>query len=48
MQDDYHTGIRKVEDIKTLAETLQDSDWIDYDEFNPDYTRNMVNEALSY
>lgn len=46
MQDDYHTGIRKVEDIKTLAETLQDSDWIDYDEFNPDYTRNMANEAL--
>lgn len=46
MEDDYHTGIRKVEDIKTLAETLQDSDWIDYDEFNPDYTRSMANEAL--
>ena len=46
MQDDYHTEIRKVEDIKTLAETLQDSDWIDYDEFEPDYTRNMANEAL--
>lgn len=46
MQDDYHTGIRTVEDIKTLEETLQDSDWSGYDEFNPDYTRNMANEAL--
>lgn len=46
MEDDYHTGIRRIDDIKILAETLQDSDWVDYDEFNPDYTRNVANEAL--
>lgn len=46
MTDDYHTGIRKVEDIKTLQETLQDSDWSDYDEFNPDLTRTMIEEAI--
>lgn len=46
MQDDYHTGIRKVEDIKTLEETLKDSDWADYDEFNPDYTKQMAQEAI--
>ena len=46
MQDDYHTGIRKIEDIKTLAETLRDSDWKEYEEFNPDYTRKMADEAL--
>lgn len=46
IEDDYHTGIRSIDDIKTLQETLQDSDWADYDEFNPDYTRNMANEAI--
>lgn len=46
MQDDYHTGIRNIEDIKTFEETLQDSDWADYDEFNPDYTRSMVEDAI--
>lgn len=42
----YNTWIRKVEDIKTLAETLEDSDWADGDEFNPDLTRDMVEEAI--
>lgn len=46
MQDDYHTGIRNVDDIKTLKETLQDSDWSDYDEFNPDLTRQDLEKAL--
>lgn len=46
MQDDYHTGIRTIEDIKTFEETLQDSDWQGYDEFNPDYTLEMANEAI--
>lgn len=46
MQDDYHTEIRKIEDIKTLAETLEDSDWQGYEEFNPDYTKKMADEAL--
>lgn len=42
----YNTWIRKVEDIKTLAETLEDSDWADGDEFNPDLTRGMIEEAI--
>ncbi len=42
----YNTWIRKVEDIKTLAETLEDSDWADGDEFNPDLTREMIEEAI--
>lgn len=46
MLDDYHTGIRTIDDIKTFEETLQDSDWVDYDEFNPDFTRGMAEEAL--
>ena len=46
MQDDYHTGIRELEDIKTLSETLQDKDWADYDEFNPDLSRKEIEEAI--
>ncbi len=42
----YLTWIRKVEDIKTLLETLEDSEWSDYDEFNPDLTRRMLEEAI--
>ncbi len=42
----YNTWIRKVEDIKTLAETLEDSDWSDGEEFNPDLTRSMIEEAI--
>lgn len=42
----YLTWIRKVEDIKTLSETLEDSDWSDYDEFNPDLTRGMIEDAI--
>ena len=46
--DDYHTWIRSVDDIKTFEETLQDDDWADYVEegFNPDYTGDMIKEAL--
>ena len=46
MLDDYHTGIRKVEDIKTLQEMLQDSDYEGYDEFNPDLTRQDIENAI--
>lgn len=42
----YNTWIRKVEDIKTLAETLEDSDWSDGDEFNPDLTRDMIEDSI--
>lgn len=48
VQDDYHTWIRSVEDIKTFEETLQDSDWEGWEGsgFDPDYTADMANEAL--
>lgn len=45
-QDDYHTWIRDANEIKTFEETLQDSDWADYDEFNPDYTMEQARYAL--
>lgn len=32
VNDDYHTWIRNVEDIKTLEEAINDNDWIDCDE----------------
>lgn len=44
--DDYHTWIRNVEDIKTLEETINDSDWIDYDEYNPDLLRQDIENAI--
>lgn len=44
--DDYHTWIRNVEDIKTLEETINDSDWIDYDEYNPDLSRQDIENAI--
>lgn len=44
--DDYHTWIRNVEDIKTLEETINDSDWIDYDEYNPDLSREDIENAI--
>lgn len=46
VNDDYHTWIRNTDDIKTFEEALQDDDWEGYDEFTPDYTRNMANEAV--
>ena len=48
MTDDYHTGIRSVDDIKTFAETLQDSDYEGWenDGFTPDYTGDMAKQAL--
>ena len=30
VNDDYHTWIRTIEDIKTFEETLQDSDYKEY------------------
>lgn len=44
--DEYHTWVRSVDDIKTLAETLEDSDWADYEEFNPDLTRDDILNAI--
>lgn len=47
-EDEHHTWIRNSEDIKTFEETLNDPDWIDYREegFDPDYTGDMINDAL--
>ena len=41
----YQTWIRSESDVMTLEEAVADSDW-DYDEYNPDYTRAMANEAI--
>lgn len=46
VNDDYHTWIRSIEDIKTLEETLQDSEWAEYEEFDPDYTMDIAKKAL--
>lgn len=46
INDDYHTWIRNVEDIKTLEETINDSDWSDYDEYNPDLSRQDIENAI--
>ena len=46
VNDDYHTWIRNVEDIKTLEETINDSDWSDYDEYNPDLSRQDIENAI--
>jgi hypothetical protein len=46
VNDDYHTWIRNVEDIKTLEETINDSDWIDYDKYNPDLSRQDIENAI--
>lgn len=45
-QDDYHTWIRSAEEIKTLQEAIMDPEWAEYDEFNPDYSRAMAEEAM--
>lgn len=44
--DDYHTWIRSTSEIKTLSETLADPEWAEYDEYDPDYTRQMAEDAV--
>lgn len=46
VNDDYHTWIRNIEDIKTLEEAINDSDWKDYDEYNPDLSRRDIETAI--
>lgn len=43
---DSFTWIRKVEDIHTLEETLSLSDLKDYDEFDPDLTKQDILDAI--
>lgn len=45
-EDDYHTWIRSADEIRTLAETLADPEWAEYDEYDPDYTRQMAEDAI--
>ena len=45
-EDDYHTWIRSASEIKTLSETLADPEWAEYDEYDPDYTRQMAEDAV--
>ncbi len=44
--DAYHTWIRSASEIKTLSETLADPEWAEYDEYDPDYTRQMAEDAV--
>ncbi len=44
MKDDIHTGIRKLEDIKTYNEAIKDDPT--EDNYAPDYTREMVDKAI--
>lgn len=50
VNDDYHTWIRNINDIKTFEETLQDSDYKEYyeagEDFDETYSANMAKEAL--
>ena len=53
MEDDYHVGIRKVEDIKTFEETLDDEEsfvWGDYsrEDAEADAERGLVTIYSSY
>lgn len=44
--NEYLTWIRSANEIKTLSETLQDSDWTDSESFDPDLTRSDIDQAL--
>lgn len=46
VNDDYHTWIRSVEDIKTFQEALNDPEWEGYIDFDPDYTMEDARNAL--
>ena len=50
VNDDYHTWIRTIEDMKIFEETLQDSDYKEYyeagEEFDETYSAAMAKEAL--
>ena len=44
MQDDYHTGIRSIDDIKTYEEAVREGEGIDV---YPDFTQADADKALS-
>lgn len=45
-KDEYHTWIRSADEILTLEEAVNNSDWIGYENYNPDYTATMAKEAI--
>ena len=44
--NEYSTWVRSEDDIKTFEETLHDPEWAEYDEYNPDFTKQMAERAL--
>ena len=44
MNDDIHTGIRNIEDIKTFEEAFFEDG--EYSGMDPDFTQKMANEAI--
>lgn len=44
--NEYSTWVRNIDDIKTFEETLLDDDWEDGEDFAPDYTWDMAQEAV--
>ncbi len=47
MHDDYHTGIRGVEDIYTFEEALGNGEYEEGEDFTPDYTWRMAQRSVS-
>ena len=47
MRDDYHTGIRGIEDIYTFEEALENGEYEEGEDFTPDYTWRMAQRAVS-
>ena len=49
-EDDYHTWIRNIDDIKTFEETLEDEDYKEYyeagEDFDETYSADIAKEAL--
>ncbi len=47
MHDDYHTGIRGIEDIYTFEEALENGEYEEGEDFSPDYTWQTAQRAVS-
>jgi hypothetical protein len=47
MLDNHHTGIRSINDILTFEEAINSDEWREYEEYDPDYTREMAEDAIN-
>ncbi|WP_432651132.1 hypothetical protein [Huintestinicola sp.] len=45
--DNFHTWIRTIDDIKSFEEALNDGDYSCYDEYAPDFTRQDALKAIA-